>query len=121
MKIGGASDPHQPEAIAALRKGVATLESLAAVDPNNGRARREVGWGYKQLGTTQVAAEDYPGAVESLQKSLAIKEKLGGGRSAKCAGEFRSRERACRSRGSALRHGRHGAGGGRGADKELRS
>jgi eukaryotic-like serine/threonine-protein kinase len=74
MKIGGASDPHQPEAIAALRKGVATLESLAAIDPNNGRARREVGWGYKQLGTTQVAAEDYPGAVESLQKSLAIKE-----------------------------------------------
>jgi eukaryotic-like serine/threonine-protein kinase len=74
MKIGGALDPHQPESIAALRKGVATLESLAAVDPNNARARREVGWGYKQLGTTQVAAEDYPGAVESLQKSLALKE-----------------------------------------------
>ena len=74
MKIGGASDPHQPEAIASLRKGVAVLESLAAADPNNGRARREVGWGYKQLGTTQVAAQDYPGAVESLQKSLAIKE-----------------------------------------------
>ncbi len=74
MKIGGASDPHQPEAIAALRKGVAALESLAAADPNNGRARREVGWGYKQLGTTQVAAKDYHRAVESLQKSLAIKE-----------------------------------------------
>jgi serine/threonine protein kinase len=37
MKIGGASDPHQPEAIAALRKGVAVLESIAAADPNNGR------------------------------------------------------------------------------------
>jgi tetratricopeptide (TPR) repeat protein len=74
MKIGGALDPHQPEAIAALHKGVATLESLAAIDPNNGRARREVGWGYKQLGTTQVAANDYSHAVESLQKSLAIKE-----------------------------------------------
>jgi tetratricopeptide (TPR) repeat protein len=74
MKIGGASDPHQPEAIAALRKGVVALESLAGADPNNGRARREVGWGYKQLGTTQVAAQDYPGAMESLQKSLAIKE-----------------------------------------------
>ncbi len=74
MKLGGASDPHQPEAIAAIRRGVATLESLAAIDPNNGRARREVAWGYKQLGTTQVAAEDYPGAVDSLQKSLAIKE-----------------------------------------------
>jgi serine/threonine protein kinase len=44
MKIGGASDPHQPEAIASLRKGVAALESIAAADPNNGRARREVGW-----------------------------------------------------------------------------
>jgi tetratricopeptide (TPR) repeat protein len=74
MKIGGASDPHNPEAIAALRKGVAALESLAASDPNNGRARREVGWGYKQLGTTQVAGEDYAGAVESLQKSLTIRE-----------------------------------------------
>ncbi len=74
MKIGGASDPHQPEAIASLRKGVTVLESLAAADPNNGRARREVGWGYKQLGTTQVAGEDYSGAVESLQKSLAIRE-----------------------------------------------
>ncbi len=74
MKIGGAIDPHQPEAIASLQKGVATLESIAAADPTNGRARREVGWGYKQLGTTQVAAEDFHGAVESLQKSLAIKE-----------------------------------------------
>jgi serine/threonine protein kinase len=74
MKIGGASDPHHPQAIAALRKGVATLESIASIDPNNARARREVGWGYKQLGTTQVAGEDYSGAVESLQKSLAIRE-----------------------------------------------
>ncbi|HEY2713852.1 MAG TPA: protein kinase [Chthoniobacterales bacterium] len=74
MKIGGASDPHQPAAIASLRQGVTVLESLAAADPNNGRARREVGWGYKQLGTTQVAAGDYSGAVESLQKSLAIRE-----------------------------------------------
>ncbi len=74
MKIGGALDPHQPEAIDTLRKGVATLESIAAIDPNNGRARREVGWGYKQLGTTQVAMGNYSGAVESLQKSLSIKE-----------------------------------------------
>lgn len=53
MKIGGVLDPHQPEAIASLRRGVLVLESLAASDPTNGRARREVGWGYKQLGTTQ--------------------------------------------------------------------
>ena len=76
MKIGGALDPHQPEAIAALRKGVATLESLAAADPNNSRARREVGWGYKQLGGTLMAAGDYAGALDSRQKALAIKEKF---------------------------------------------
>ena len=109
MKIGGASDPHQPEAIAALRKGVATLESLAAADPDNSRARREVGWGYKQLGDALMAAGDYAGALASRQKSLAIKEKSRGGRSAKCPGEFRSRHRACRSRRSPLRHRRCGA------------
>ncbi len=76
MKIGGASDPHQPEAIAALRKGVATLESLAAADPDNSRARREVAWGYKQLGDALMAAGDYAGALASCQNSLAIKEKF---------------------------------------------
>ncbi|MBA3963214.1 MAG: protein kinase [Chthoniobacterales bacterium] len=78
MKIGGALDPHQPEAIASLRRGVVVLESLAASDPTNGRARHEVGWGYKQLGTAQLAAGDCPGAVESLQKSLAIRERSAG-------------------------------------------
>ena len=33
MKIGGVSDPHQPEAIPSIRKGVVILESLAAADP----------------------------------------------------------------------------------------
>jgi serine/threonine protein kinase len=75
MKFGGASDPHQPEAIAAVRKGVVILESLAAADPNNGRARREEGWGYYKLGDALMAAGDYPAAVESLQKALAIREK----------------------------------------------
>ncbi|HEY2799770.1 MAG TPA: protein kinase [Chthoniobacterales bacterium] len=74
MKVGGASDPHDPQSLAALHQGAAILESLAVTEPTNGRARREVAWGYKQLGTTQVAAGDYPGAVESLRKSLAIKQ-----------------------------------------------
>ena len=76
MKIGGASDPHQPEAITALRKGVATLESLADDDPDNSRARREVGWGYKQLGDALMAAGDDAGALASYQKSVSIKEKF---------------------------------------------
>jgi serine/threonine protein kinase len=76
MKLGGASDPHQPEAIAAIRRGVATLESLAAADPNNGRARREVGWGYYQLGDVLMAGGDYADALDSRQKALAIREKF---------------------------------------------
>jgi tetratricopeptide (TPR) repeat protein len=75
MKVGDASDPHQPDAISSIWKGVAILESLAAADPDNGRARREVGWGYYKLGGILIAAEDYPGAVDSLQKSLAIRER----------------------------------------------
>jgi len=75
MKIGDVSDPHQPDAILSIRKGVVILESLAAADPNNGRARREVGWGYFKLGGMLLAAENYSGAVDSLQKSLAIREK----------------------------------------------
>ncbi len=75
MKVGDISDPHQPDAISFLRKGVAILESLAAADPDNGRARREVGWGYFKLGGMLMAAEDYAGAVDSLEKSLAIREK----------------------------------------------
>jgi serine/threonine protein kinase len=75
MKIGDASDPHQPDAISSIRKGVVILESLAAANPDNARARREVGWGYYELGGMLIAAEDYPGAVDSLQKSVAIREK----------------------------------------------
>lgn len=76
MKLGGASDPHQAEAIAAIRRGVATLESLAADDPNYGRARREVGWGYYQLGGVLMAGGDYADALDSRQKALAIREKF---------------------------------------------
>ncbi len=75
MKIGDVSDPHQPAAILSIRKGVVILEALAAANPDNARARREVGWGYYELGGMLIAAEDYPGAVDSLQKSVAIREK----------------------------------------------
>ena len=75
MKIGDVSDPHQPDAISSIRKGVAILEALAGANPDNARARREVGWGYFKLGGMLMAAGDYPGAVDCLRKSLAIREK----------------------------------------------
>ncbi len=76
MKVGGASDPHQPRAGAAIRRGIAMLEWLAAADPNNSRARREVGWGYYQLGNTLGAGDDPAGALASRRKAFAIREKF---------------------------------------------
>ncbi|MEO7168494.1 MAG: serine/threonine-protein kinase [Chthoniobacterales bacterium] len=76
MKVGGASDPHRPEAGASIRRGVAMLESLATADPNNSRARREVGWGYYQLGNTLGAGDDPAGALESRRKAFVIREKF---------------------------------------------
>ncbi|MGH8092772.1 MAG: protein kinase domain-containing protein [Chthoniobacterales bacterium] len=76
LKVGGVSDPHRPEAIAAVRRGVAMLEALAAADPNNGGARRAVGWGYYQLGNTLFAAGDFTGALESRRKALAIRKQF---------------------------------------------
>ena len=76
MKVGGVSDPHRPEAAAASRRGVAMLEAVAAADPNNSRARREVGWSYYQLANTLSASGDLAGALASRQKAFSIREKI---------------------------------------------
>ncbi len=76
LKIGGVTDPHRPEASAAIRRGVAMLEALAAADPNNARARRAVGWGYYQLGNTLFAGGDFAGALQSRRKAFAIRQQF---------------------------------------------
>ena len=109
MKIGDASDPHQPETISALRKGVVILESLAAADPDNARARREVGWGYYQTGRYSDGRGRLYRRGREPPKIARDSREIRGGRSAKCPGEFRSCQHARRSCGRPLRHGRLGA------------
>ncbi len=74
-KVAGVT-PHQPEAIAAMRRAAPMLESLAAANPNDGRAYREVGWGYYQLGNVLMAAGDYAGALASRRKAFSIRDQL---------------------------------------------
>jgi eukaryotic-like serine/threonine-protein kinase len=76
LKVGGATDPKNPEAVDQVRHGIQTLEKLAANDPNNQRAYREVGFGYYELGQVQLAAGDFAGALGSRRKAFAIREKV---------------------------------------------
>jgi len=76
LKVGAVSDPQRPEAAAAIRRAVAMLEKLAGADPNDGRARRAVGFAYYQLGNTLFAAGDFPGALESRRKAFAIRKEF---------------------------------------------
>ncbi len=76
LKVGGVTDPHLSKASAAIRRGVAMLETLAAADPNDARARRAVGWGYYQLGNTLFAGGDFAGALESRRKAFAIRQQF---------------------------------------------
>jgi serine/threonine protein kinase/DNA-binding SARP family transcriptional activator len=76
LKEGGASDPKNPQAIDSVRSGIGILEKLAAADPNNERAYREVGWGYYQLGQVELAAGNFASALESRRKAFTIREKV---------------------------------------------
>jgi len=52
------------------------LEALSAENPDNQPARREVGFGYYQLGNTLLEAHDYAAALESWRKAFGIREQV---------------------------------------------
>ena len=76
MKVGGASDPKSPEAVVNVRRGISILEALAAKDPNNERAHRDVGYAYYELGQVELAAGDFASALESRRKAFSIRNKV---------------------------------------------
>ncbi|HEX5491216.1 MAG TPA: protein kinase [Candidatus Udaeobacter sp.] len=76
LKVGGANDAKKPESIDSIKHGINMLEKLSAEYPHNQRARREVGYGYYQLGNTFVEAGDYAAALESRRKAFAIREQI---------------------------------------------
>ena len=76
LKVGGANDPHKHESVESIKHGIDMLERLSAEYPENQRARREVGYGYYQLGNTLVEGGDYPSALESRRKAFAIRAEI---------------------------------------------
>jgi eukaryotic-like serine/threonine-protein kinase len=76
LKVGGANDARKPESVANIKHGIDMLEALSAEYPDNQRARREVGYGYYQLGNTLVEAGDYASALESRRKAFAIRGEI---------------------------------------------
>ena len=76
LKIGAADDAKKTDAVESIKRGIAVLEQLSAENPDNERARRDVGFGYYQLGNTLMGAGDYPAALESRRKAFAIRQEI---------------------------------------------
>ena len=76
LKVGGADDPNKAGSIENIRHGIGLLEALSAENPDNQPARREVGFGYYQLGNTLLEAHDYAAALESWRKAFGIREQV---------------------------------------------
>jgi serine/threonine protein kinase/tetratricopeptide (TPR) repeat protein len=76
LKVGAADDPKKAGSVENVKGGVAILESLSAENPDNERARREVGFGYHELGNTFAEAGDYQAALESQRKAFAIRQEI---------------------------------------------
>jgi serine/threonine protein kinase/tetratricopeptide (TPR) repeat protein len=76
LKIGAAADPDESSHIEDMRRGAKMLEALSAGDPNNERARREVGFAYYQIGGAQITAGDYTAALQSRRKAFAIRQEI---------------------------------------------
>jgi eukaryotic-like serine/threonine-protein kinase len=78
LKIGAADDAKKASAVESIKRGIAVLEKLSAENPDNERARRDVGFGYYQLGNTLMGAADYPAALESRRQAFAIRQEIAG-------------------------------------------
>jgi tetratricopeptide (TPR) repeat protein len=76
LKVGGADDPKRADSVENIKRGIAMLEALSAENPDNQPARREVGFGYYQLGNTLLEAHDPAAALESWRKAFAIRQEI---------------------------------------------
>jgi tetratricopeptide (TPR) repeat protein len=76
LKVGGASTAKKVGSLENIKHGIDMLETLSAEHPDNQRARREVGYGYYQLGNTFVEAGDYSSALESRRKAFGIRQEI---------------------------------------------
>ena len=76
LKIGATDDAKKAGAVESIKRGIAILETLSAENPDNERARRDIGHGYYQLGKTLMEAGNYPAALNSRRKAFAIRQAI---------------------------------------------
>jgi serine/threonine protein kinase/tetratricopeptide (TPR) repeat protein len=76
LKVGAADDAKKAGSVENIKRGIEILEGLSAENPDNERARRDVGFAYHQLGNTLAEAGDYQAALESQRKAFAIRQRI---------------------------------------------
>ncbi|HXX41399.1 MAG TPA: protein kinase, partial [Chthoniobacterales bacterium] len=76
LKVGATLEAKNPEAVGNIKRGIEMLEGLSQEDPNNERARREVGYAYYQLGNTLLQKGDFSAALDARRKAFAIRQEI---------------------------------------------
>ena len=64
------------EAVDHMQRAIVMLEKIAAADPQNARALREVGYAYYQLGRILNDGGDHSGALRNRQRALEIRQAI---------------------------------------------
>jgi tetratricopeptide (TPR) repeat protein len=76
MKIADAEGVPKEEAKANINEALVIFARLAASDPENARARRELGWAYYQAGKILSALGDQAAALANREKALQVRERV---------------------------------------------
>jgi serine/threonine protein kinase len=76
MKVANVPGVKPAEAITEMKQAINMLEALAASDPQNARAHREVGFVHYEAGRLFSETGDLPAALASRRKALEIREQI---------------------------------------------
>jgi non-specific serine/threonine protein kinase/serine/threonine-protein kinase len=76
MKVADTEGVLKAEATANINEALAIFARLSAADPENARARRELGWAYYQAGKILSALGDQAAALPDRQKALDVRERV---------------------------------------------
>ncbi|HVF71659.1 MAG TPA: serine/threonine-protein kinase [Chthoniobacterales bacterium] len=76
MKVAGVAGVEKSEAVANMKRAISIFEKLTAADPQNARARRDLGYAHYQFGRILAAADDHAGALASRQLALQFRREI---------------------------------------------
>ena len=76
-KVGGAyGAKNKTQAVENINRGAEIFQELSAQDPNNARARREIGFAYFLSGNVLTEAGDYAAALDVRRKAFAVRQEI---------------------------------------------